>query len=176
MTRYIKVFRLMVISALVFFLLLTGISVFVPSHVRISRATNLAPGTEGILQQVADLGQWKNWHPLFDHLTYKNVEMDKGRIVSASTDSVSVTIVNSNDSLVAVEMQRGKRTVYATWKLIRYATSDSLTLQNYMDFKFKWYPWDKFSSLLLEPSFGPVMEKGLIRLKTIADRSEPATH
>jgi hypothetical protein len=34
-----------------------------------------------------------------------------------------------------------------------------------MDFKLRWYPWEKFSSLLLEKRYGPVMEQGLAKLK-----------
>jgi hypothetical protein len=34
-----------------------------------------------------------------------------------------------------------------------------------MNFYFDWYPWERFSSLLLENKFGTVMEQGLKQLE-----------
>lgn len=171
MASFFKIIRLILISAVIFFLLLTAISLFFPSHVRLSRATNLAPGTGSVLQQVADLNAWKKWHPFFENKEFKDTSSLNRKVVKATTDSIQLTVVLATDSLVTVKMQRGSRIVSSSWRIINYTTSDSLTLQNYMDFDFKWYPWEKFSSLLLEPSFGPVMEKGLTKLKTLADES-----
>jgi hypothetical protein len=39
------------------------------------------------------------------------------------------------------------------------------TVQWYMNFQFDWYPWERFSSLLLENKFGLLMEQGLQKLQ-----------
>jgi hypothetical protein len=38
-----------------------------------------------------------------------------------------------------------------------------------MDFHLRWYPWEKFASLLLEKSYGPRMEQGLATLKRLVE-------
>ena len=48
---------------------------------------------------------------------------------------------------------------------------DSLTVQFYFDFHFKWYPWEKFTSLLYESQLGPVMEESLTDLKHYAENN-----
>jgi hypothetical protein len=59
------------------------------------------------------------------------------------------------------------------WKVIEHANSDSLTVQWYMDTQLRWYPWEKFASLLFDKSHGATMEQGLGKLKKVlqSDRS-----
>jgi hypothetical protein len=38
-----------------------------------------------------------------------------------------------------------------------------------MDFRLRWYPWEKFSSLLFEKQYGTQMEAGLESLKQLAE-------
>jgi hypothetical protein len=38
-----------------------------------------------------------------------------------------------------------------------------------MDFHLGWLPWNKFSGLLLEKRYGPRMEQGLTKLKSLLE-------
>jgi hypothetical protein len=38
-----------------------------------------------------------------------------------------------------------------------------------MDFKLKWYPWEKFKSLFYENFYGVQMEQGLSNLKELSE-------
>ncbi len=165
--KYIKLF---IFSAVVLLLAITGVTLLLPSHVRVSRAVNLYAGNDSVLNQVKDLAQWKNWYPGFDTLELKDAVVDNGRVISASVKNVQLRVINSSDSLVTVQMKKGEQPVRNSWKLIRYAHSDSLTLQNYMEFDFKWYPWERFSGLLLDGSYGRIMEQGLRQLKEQAHK------
>ncbi|MCD2425696.1 SRPBCC family protein [Niabella pedocola] len=165
--KYIKLF---IFSAVVLLLAITGVTLLLPSHVRVSRAVNLYAGNDSVLNQVKDLAQWKNWYPGFDTLELKDAVVANGRVISASVKNVQLWVINSSDSLVTVQMKKGEQPVRNSWKLIRYAHSDSLTLQNYMEFDFKWYPWERFSGLLLDGSYGRIMEQGLRQLKEQAHK------
>jgi hypothetical protein len=57
--------------------------------------------------------------------------------------------------------------VVSGFKTIRHP-GDSSTLQWYMDFNLKWYPWDKFRSLFYENIYGVQMEQGLSNLKELS--------
>jgi hypothetical protein len=145
--------KLALLSFLFLFLVVTGMSLFIPSHIRISKATNLAVPADSVWMLVRDTARWKEWHPWF----MQSPEL-MGRIGTKWTvrnDSVS-TILLTQDT---------KKDLLNTWQVHRYATSDSITLQWYMDFYPKWYPWEKFGSLFYEKTYGTVMEKGLVNLK-----------
>ncbi len=161
--------RLAIIGLVLLFLFATGISLLIPSRVIISRATNLAPGRDSILREIDDLVRWKNWYPGFGQTTLSGVERVNGKIVEANADGIKLTIANANDRQVDVDMQRANRPVHTHWQLIRHSVSDTLTLRSYYEFDFKWYPWEKLGGLLLEKTYGPVMEQGLKNLKDMGD-------
>jgi hypothetical protein len=39
-----------------------------------------------------------------------------------------------------------------------------------MQFKLRWYPWEKFASLLFEKQYGTQMEAGLNKLKAYLEK------
>ena len=128
-------------------------SLFIPSHIRISKATNLAANSKEVFALINDTSQWKVWHPWFQ----QSPEL---------MDKIQVTWKAQNDSISTVELrQPSKKTLLNSWQIHRYAASDSITLQWYMDFYPRWYPWEKFSSLFYEGTYGKVMEIGLSNIK-----------
>ena len=143
--------KLGLISIVIIFLLFTGISLFIPSHVRISRAINLASTSEKIINELNDTSQWRNWYPGFD-------EMQKA--------GTNISITEKKENEISIEFNSpNKKTITSTWQAIPYSQSDSVTLQWYLHFKLSWYPWEKFGSLLYEKSYGQQMETGLQNLK-----------
>jgi hypothetical protein len=157
--------RLAIIGLLLLFLFATGISLLIPSRVIISRATNLAPGRDSILREINDLARWKNWYPGFGQTTLTGIKKVNGKIVEANANGIKLTIAKSSERQVDVDIQKGDRPVLTHWQLIRHSVSDTLTLRSYYEFGFKWYPWEKLAGLLLEKTYGPVIEQGLKNLK-----------
>lgn len=162
-----RVIKFLIICFVVFFLILLGFSWFIPSEVRISRAINLSVSQDSVLKNVNDFARWKNWYDGFDKVKLTNEKFENGRIISCEANGIALNQIVNNDSLVSVTMNKNKRPIENSFKLIRYATGDSITLQNYMVFKFKWYPWEKLSSLFFDKSYGPIMEKNIQKLKEI---------
>ena len=86
-------------------------------------------------------------------------------------NSVHIVQRNQNDSEVVMRLQQtGKPGVINGWKIYEHLQVDSLTLQWYMDFHLKWYPWKKFGSLFYENTYGAMMEKGLENIKTLSNK------
>ncbi len=80
----------------------------------------------------------------------------------------TVRIINKKDDEITAQFAGKKmNAITGGWKITNYSSGDSVLLQWYMDFHFRWYPWEKFSSLLLEKSFGSKMEQGLYNLKKL---------
>lgn len=157
--------RLLLISLVALFLIITGISLLIPSHVRISKAIDIRAGKEVVLAQLADPAQWKSWYPGLDtaQLVIENGQV-KGVAAKGSDAAIIITGQTPDEVITAFKGHKMKK-VISGWKLIPAPGSNLVTVQWYMDFSLRWYPWEKFSSLVLEKNYRPVMEKGLANLK-----------
>jgi len=71
------------------------------------------------------------------------------------------------DEIITQIKNQGGRPMTNGIKIIHHSQSDSLTLQWYMDFSLRWYPWEKFKSLFYENVYGVQMEQGLANLKEL---------
>lgn len=155
-----RLIKLALISFVFFGLLLTLMSLLVPSSVRISKAINLAPSDSNALELVRNEAYWQQWHPAFS---------------AGMATTQQVVPVSETDTLVVRDLVgRGPHPVRNSWELHRFGATDSLTLQWYMDFKMSWLPWHKFSSLFYEGTYGRMMQVGLENLKA-AQRSRDTT-
>lgn len=147
-----RIIKLGLFSFAFLFLLITLISLLFPSRIRLSKATNLPNQRERIFTLL------KNdtaWHPAY-----------KDTATRASMISLSKKVIGQTDSTYILRMQQqGRKPVISGWQLYGTPQSDSLTMQWYMDFQLSWYPWEKFSSLFYERTYGVMMEKGLVNFK-----------
>lgn len=155
-----RLIKLAFLSFIILFLIVTAMSLMIPGHVRISRAVNLKTEEDSVRLWVRDTGQWPRWHPAFQGANASN------RLAEKRT---TITPVVENDSLVQLRwQQQGQQPVLHSWQIHRYAYTDSVTLQWYMDFHLQWYPWQKFSSLFYEGTYGKMMEQGLENIRKMA--------
>ena len=157
-----RLIKLAVISIVFLFLVVTAISLLIPSHIRISKAINLLAEKDSIFALVADTTRWKEWHPAFipnDSLNFPSIQI--------------IPIVRNDSAIVMSLQQSHKQKVINGWKIYQHKGVDSLTLQWYMDFQLKWYPWKKFGSLFFENTYGVMMEQGLGNIKTHQSNRTP---
>lgn len=150
-----RIIKLAIISFLFFFVLLTAISLFIPSHIRISKAVNIGGTPSQILSFVGDTSTWSQWHPLVQQLK------TQGR-----QQYLRATQLAKTDSTVVFQTQYNNQTPITNgWQVYHFPSADSLTLQWYIDFQLKWYPWQKFGSLFYEKTYGSIMQQGLENLR-----------
>lgn len=163
--RYI---RLLVFSIVTLGLIITIISLFFPSAIHISRAVDIASGKEKVNTLIADPVNWKQWFPGADSAAYY---MENGIVKGiTNTDNSRFVIKMVTDSSVVVEHTGAKGgSSMMGWRIISSGNQAGFSLQWYMDFNLKWYPWEKFSGLILDKVYGPDMENGLNKLKTLAE-------
>jgi hypothetical protein len=159
-----RIIKLGIISIIVFSLLITGISLFFPSHIRISKAIIINADRDSLMKQIADASNWKNWYPGADTSSFLFVESKIKGITTS--DHQDLVIKEINDSAVlAANIDPQSKKSESGWNIFPAGIPNSFTVQWYMDFHLRWYPWEKFSSLLLEKRYGPMMEQGLEKLK-----------
>jgi Polyketide cyclase / dehydrase and lipid transport len=169
----LRLIKLGLISIIVLFLLVTGMSLFIPSHIRISKAINIKADRDSIMAPIRDAAKWKSWYPGLDTVKLLVIAGKVKGVVLDDKDPVHPVYIVINkvepDEITAQFVSKSLKPVINGWKTITYSVSDSVTLQWYMDFHLRWYPWEKFGSLLLEKSYGIKMEQGLSNLKKLAE-------
>lgn len=155
-----RVIKLFLISVVFLFLVVTAISLLIPSHIRISKAINIHGAKDSVFSLVEDTVRWKEWHPAFM----------RGDSMPSIPQIHIVSRSKSDSNIIMHLQQQGKAEVVNGWQVFEHPGADSLTLQWYMDFHLKWYPWQKFGSLFYENTYGAMMEKGLDNLRLRVQR------
>ena len=161
-----RVIKLPILSFIFLFLLVTIISLFIPANIRISKATNIAGDDKAIYTYIDDLSDWRQWHPALKNVPENEFHVLTGR--SVRVHGTTITVVERKNEELITEMVTDKgRPIISALKIIRHQQGDSSTLQWYMDFRLRWYPWEKFKSLFFENIYGVQMEQGLANLKEL---------
>lgn len=167
--RIIQWLRLLIGSFLVLFLLIFLISLFFPSRVRVSRAMNVKASASAMLGPVGDMRRWAEWNPFLDSVDHNSIRyegVDGQWPEKMVLNEITVSWLKKDSSEWIAEMKGvdGKK-VLSGFQMITHPGSDSSTVQWYMDFHTGWLPWQKFGGLLIEKSYGPRLEQGLMRLR-----------
>jgi hypothetical protein len=147
----VRLIKLAILSIVFLFIVVTAVSLLIPSRIRISKAVNIHGSKDSIFALIADTGKWKLWHPAF----IPNDSVPKFPAVHI------VQRVRTDSEIVMRLQQSGKPEVVNGWRIYHNPAADSLTLQWYMDFRLQWYPWQKLGSLFYENTYGVMMERGL---------------
>ena len=166
-----RVIKLAILSFIFLFLLVTTISLFIPSHIRISRARDINSTKQEVMSFIADPLKWKEWYPGANSLGILYIEGKPKGILLDSTGLVGLSIFNINDSVVTVG-EVGKtaaKRMEMGWKVLSAGNENNVVAQWYMDFKLRWYPWEKFKSLFYENVYGAHLERGLANLKELSE-------
>ena len=169
-----RIIKLAIGSFIFLFLIVTGISLFIPSHIRISKAINIYADKSFVMTQISDATNWKNWYPGLDSTKPLYVDGKMKGVIFNKNDSMNQVYIKidkeSENEITAQYVNKKRRPVINGWKIISYPVTDSLTVQWYMDFHLPWYPWEKFRSLLFEKLYGSRMEQGLSNLKGLVEK------
>jgi len=165
--RFIK---LPFLSFIVLFLLVTVISLFIPSNLRISKAVNVQANSDSIFTQVSILKNWQNWHPALKDMSSSEFIFSDDGSMKIRDDKLKMLQVKKDEIVTELTKDDG-RPIVSRIKIISHLQSDSLTVQWYFDFQLRWYPWEKFRSLFYENIYGVQMELGLANLKQLLESS-----
>ena len=156
--RFVK---LVIISLIVLATLITGLSALFPSTVIVSRAIELSAQPSEIEKYTSNLKEWNKWMSDFKQ---NKVEW-AGDTAKISTQSIHLASKNENSAtfnwvaagqrpyIVKIEwipLQKGIYVIH--WSFEQHV---------------KWYPWEKFQTLLNEKVLGYKMESELANLRDL---------
>jgi hypothetical protein len=159
------------VSVVFLLLIVSIISIFIPSHIRISRTIRINNTKEAVLARLTDPAEWKNWYPGADTAKFfYDAGIIKGIVLNEDLKLYLVlTSVKENEIMTAYNRTPDRKKIVSTWRIFPENNSGHITVQWYMDFNLRWYPWEKFASLLYEKSYGPQMDQGLSNLKKLLE-------
>jgi hypothetical protein len=122
------------------------------------------------MNQLAEVSNWKNWYPGADSLKlYYEGELAKGLVLDEHKKRYLVLKEKKGDEVTAEYILLNKK-IPTGWLVAANAGSNSVTIQWYMDFHLRWYPWEKFSSFMFEKVYHPQLQQGLDKLKRFLEK------
>jgi len=164
-----RIARLIITSVLVLFLIITIISLFIPSHVRLSKAVQINSSKESVMTQISDPEKWRNWYPGADSSKFfYEDDSIKGLILEPNKRRYIIITGKKDDEVTAVYLLPNKQ-IPTGWQVA--TAENSVTVQWYIDFHLRWYPWEKFTSFLFEKVYNPQLQQGLNNLKHFLEKS-----
>lgn len=158
-----RLIKLALISAVVFFGLLMAITALMPSQVRISRAVDIKAPADSVQKLLARLDNWEQWNEYIKLLADKTTSP-----TAIHSRELQITLISESDTTIRTQwVQASGKTFPGVFNIIRH--EGGATVQWYFDFRVKWYPWDKLGSIIYDKQIGPVMQTSLAALKELAE-------
>ncbi len=154
------------------FVMMTLISLLIPSKVVIAKATTVQADSVKLFKEISDLKNWKHWHPVFMNdsigITYSEITDKVSSFASWTTTGKENKLVIAKISYPVVEilLQRaGENDVVNIFSVMPVLEQGNMQLQWQSITKLKWYPWEKFSGIFIEKMSGAGYEVALESLK-----------
>lgn len=160
--RYVK---LALISGVVLFIIIYLFSLIIPSQIRISRAINISVPKDSLAAAVTNLRQWQQWNEFVSSPDLTNKQFTGNEFTSGQLKVKKQAQVG--DTLLTTWQQQNARVL--TSGFVWMGNDDQMVLQWYFDIKLRWYPWEKFGSIVFDKQLGPPMEKSLANLKKLLE-------
>lgn len=156
----------MLISVIVLGLILVAFSSLLPSGVRISRAIDIMATGKNVGTLLKNLKQWEQWNEYTKALPYKYAADD-----SIGSKELTVLLIKmDNTSVITKWRQQNGKSFAGVFNIIDHGSVT--TVQWYFEFSIKWYPWEKFGSIVYDKQLGPQMEQSLLNLKQLLEKAD----
>ena len=154
-----KFIKLIIGSIVILSLLLIGFSLLFPSKVITSRAVEIHSSAAKIAYFTADLNHWNEW---MSDWKQNKVLVENNR---AYIGSQTIRYINQTTNKVNFEwIATGQRPYLVSFDWTRLKDSTYVVHWSFEQ-NVKWYPWEKFQTLLNEKVLGSKMELELQNLQ-----------
>lgn len=154
-----------------FFVLITLISLMMPSTVVTVKSTSVHAANDKIVAAIQNLNEWKKWHPLFQSqagLTISNPSSGKNAkatwIQNGKQNEIVITEVTA-DGIRFNVTREGENPIDSYLAALPVQEPNTLQVQWRAITKLKWYPWEKFGGIFVTEMTGPGYEQALAGLK-----------
>jgi ribosome-associated toxin RatA of RatAB toxin-antitoxin module len=176
--RLIKMFLFVILGLMV---VLTIIGLLIPSSVKISRGVMIDADSVTVYNMINDVNTWKNWYPW--------ITTDSGVLVQISPQTTgrgsffkwtsfnkksagTITVTMVKPQLIGLHYDiKELNPADGGFRIMTVNTDNKQTqVQWFMEYKLKWYPWERFYGIFIDYMIGPVFDQGLQNLKTLVEK------
>jgi hypothetical protein len=162
--------KLIFISIIILSFILTAISLLFPPHLHIAQEIGINASTDKIFSVVSNLHTWKRWNKILSDSSLTNLTVSASGD-AAQSDQLQVSIKkDSNDAILIFWKQKNGKQFNGGIRIMKLHP-ENMTVQWYFDFTFKWYPWEKFTSLVYDRQFDPIIQESLQNLKVLLENN-----
>ncbi len=154
------------------FVFLTLISLLIPSRIVTTRAETVQADSLRLYNEIADLKNWKHWHPVFVQDSNKisfsssTTNVNDYAAWESNNRKVKIVIVERSFPFIKVLLQsEGEDDVENILSLREVQEQGNMQVQWTSITKLKWYPWEKFSGIFIEKMSGSGFQSALTSLK-----------
>lgn len=161
-----KFLKLIVISIISLFIIITGIGLLFSSNVTVMRYVNINAPKDSVYAMLSDINNWQYW--LFDSIRKPKISSSNtaGKNATAKVGKSHITISQVTDSSVESVWQTGKiHNQLCNWVISRNNKSPGIEVTWYFQQHLNWYPWERIGATLNEKILGPSMDSSFARLK-----------
>lgn len=176
--RLIKMFLFVLLGL---FAVVTIIGLFIPSSVKISRGIIINADSSLLYQELSDVKNWNQWLPW--------ITADSGAIVQLSpvtnqpgsffrwegvkyksAGTITIKEINQGEVLLLHEL-KDMNDAEGGFRIRSTGVKGEVTeVLWYMEYKLRWYPWERFYGIFVDHIIGPALDKGLEQLKDYAEQ------
>lgn len=169
----IKSFIIVIVS---FFVLLTLVSLLMPSRVITAHTVMINAPKEKICHFLMDLKNWKAWNPLLEDadITFSDPSTSSNAYMTwkANEKQHQIRLMRKDfSSLMFNQTREGDNPVTNELKIQSFKDDNGLQVEWVAIHHLKWYPWEKFAGMFLDKVTGPAYDTALNRLKIVSENN-----
>ncbi|GEO08953.1 SRPBCC family protein [Segetibacter aerophilus] len=165
--RFIK---LGLISIVFLFLVITAISLLLPSTVNVSRAIDISAPADSVSANISDLSRRKYWFANYDSSQAIVSKNSFGVGASIKIGRTTIDLVEAKAGKITTLWTSGSKTLHGDFNIFKQDSGSHITVQWHFSQHVPWYPWEKFASIASDKIMGPGMEKSLDNLKKLVEK------
>jgi hypothetical protein len=178
--RLIKMFLFVLLGL---FAVITIIGLFIPSSVKISRGIIVSADSSKVYKELSDVKNWNKWLPW--------ITADSGAIVQLSsvTDqpgsyfrwkgvklnsagTMTIQSIKPTEILVLHDLKDMNK-AEGGFRIRSTGANNNVTeVLWYMEYKLKWYPWERFFGIFTDRIIGSAFDKGLEQFKNYIEQAD----
>lgn len=161
-----KLVRLFFFSILSLFAIASLIGILLPSVVLVSRAVDVSAPKDSIMPHLKNIAEWSGW---MDGMKQASVNISSP--TQADLAGTIVTINSITDTtVVSTWTTKSGAPQTSTMRIIGNSGQKTSVVQWQFVQQLKWYPWERFGSMMNDKILGTMMEKNLNNLKKITEQ------
>jgi Polyketide cyclase / dehydrase and lipid transport len=161
------------------FVMVTLISLLIPSRIVTARAVTVQADSTKLFNEISDLKNWKNWHPVFKAdstaLSFSPItnQVNSTAEWTQNSKTYKVVIVEKKYPLVKINLQReGEKDIENILTLMPVQEQGNMQVQWQAVVHLRWYPWEKFGGIFIEKMAGQGYEDALQSLKKYVEPND----